>query len=93
MFPNCSIYVLSDSIVFLDYIKNNTSFKVLEGTPKHVDIKNNDTSLASQTKTLTDFFFIASSNKVFLLKEKKMYMSGFSRYAAVLENKPFEVIS
>ena len=92
LFPNRSVYVLSDSVVFLDYIRQNTSYKVLAGTPKHVDIKNNDASFASHTKTLTDFFFIASSDSVYLLKEKKMYMSGFSKYAAILGDKPFEVI-
>lgn len=92
LFPNRSVYVLSDSVIFLDYIRKNTAYKVLEGTPKHVDIKNNDASLESHTKTLTDFFFIASSDSVYLLKENKMYMSGFSKYAAILGNKPFEVI-
>ena len=92
LFPNRSVYVLSDSVIFLDYIRKNTTYKVLEGTPKHVDIKNNDASLESHTKTLTDFFFIASSDSVYLLKEKKMYMSGFSKYAAILGDKPFEVI-
>lgn len=92
LYPNRSVYVLSDSVIFLDYIRKNTAYKVLEGTPKHVDIKNNDASLESHTKTLTDFFFIASSDSVYLLKENKMYMSGFSKYAAILGNKPFEVI-
>lgn len=92
LFPNRSVYVLSDSVIFLNYIKRNTNYKVLEGTPKHVDIKNNNADLESHTKTLTDFFFIASSDSVYLLKEKKMYMSGFSKYAAILGNKPFEVI-
>ena len=92
LFPIRSVYVLSDSVIFLDYIRKNTTYKVLEGTPKHVDIKNNDASLESHTKTLTDFFFIASSDSVYLLKEKKMYMSGFSKYAAILGDKPFEVI-
>lgn len=92
LFPEYSVYVLSDSVVFLEFIKNNTAYKVLKGTPKHVDIKNNGSDLEAHTKTLTDFFFIAASDQVYLLKESKMYMSGFSKYAAILGATSFEVI-
>jgi hypothetical protein len=91
-YKNLPIYVLSDSMIFLDYVKNNTPYKILEGIPKHVDVKNNKNDLISHTKTLTDFFFISTSEKVYLLKEKRMYMSGYSKYAAIYGNKDFEVI-
>ena len=92
LFPNSSIYVLSDSIIFLNYIREKTNYKVLEGIPKHIDIKNNDVGLTSQIKTFTDFFFISSSEAIFLLKSKKMYTSSFSKYAAIIGDKSFEVI-
>lgn len=91
-FPNTAVYILSDSILFLEFIKRNTKYKVLEGTPKHIGIKDSSASIESHTKTLTDFFFIASADSVYLLKEPKMYNSSFSKYAAILGNKPFEII-
>lgn len=88
-----SVFILSDSVVFLDYIKKNTSYSVLEGTPKHVDVKGEEASLESHLKTFSDFFFISNADKVYLLKVGKMYNSGFSKYAAIVGHKPFDVIS
>lgn len=85
-------YVLSDSLFFLNYIRANTSYNVLEGEPKHVDVKDNNASMDSHYKTITDFIFIAESESVYLLKEGAMYPSSFSKYAAIVGNKPFEVI-
>lgn len=86
------VFVLSDSIFFLDYVKKESSFSVLEGSPKHIDVNNTDTSLESHTKTITDFFFMASSDTVYLLKQNGMHMSGFPKYAAIIGDKPFNVI-
>lgn len=93
LYPDYAVYVLSDSTLFLDYVSCNTNYKVLSGVPKHVDIKKNEADLTSHTKTLTDFFFIAGADRVYLLKEGKMYNSGFSKYAAILGDTPFEVLT
>ena len=90
--PSLPIYVLSDSVVFLNIIKEKTNFKTLSGTPKHVDVKSNSSSSEEHLKTFTDFYFMSKSEHVFLLKMDKMYNSGFSKYAAILGNKPFNVI-
>lgn len=89
---NIPIYVLSDSVVFLNIIKEKTNFKTLSGTPKHVDVKSGSSSIEEHLKTFTDFYFMSKSEEVFLLKIDKMYNSGFSRYAAIIGNKPFTVI-
>ncbi|WP_329805020.1 O-fucosyltransferase family protein [Flavobacterium facile] len=90
---NTPIYVLSDSVVFLNIIKEKTNFKTLSGTPKHVDVKSSSSSLEEHLKTFTDFYFMSKSERVFLLKIDTMYNSGFSRYAAIIGNKPFNVIN
>jgi hypothetical protein len=83
------VYVLSDSITFLKYIKNNTNYKILDGNPKHIDFyKNNEVIL----KTFIDFYFLIESEKIFILFFKNMYNSKFSRYAAIIGNKPYEII-
>lgn len=89
---NIPIYVLSDSIVFLNIIKEKTNFKTLAGTPKHVDVKNNLSTSIEHLKTFTDFYFMTKSEQVYLLKIDKMYNSGFSKYAAIVGNKPFEIL-
>ncbi|MES2863892.1 MAG: hypothetical protein V4666_07220 [Bacteroidota bacterium] len=86
------IYVLSDSVVFLNIIKEKTNFKTLSGTPKHVDVKSNSSSVEEHLKTFTDFYFMSKSKHVFLLQIDKMYNSGFSKYAAIIGDKPFNVI-
>lgn len=87
------IYVLSDSVVFLNIIKEKTNFKTLSGTPKHVDVKSTFSSFEEHLKTFTDFYFISKSEKIYLIKIDQMYNSGFSKYAAIIENKPFAIIA
>lgn len=89
---NKKVYVLSDSIVFLSHIKQNTSFTILEGNPKHIGIKNNDADLESHYKTFTDFYFMTKSDVLYLLRLDQMYTSSFSKYAAILGKKPFRII-
>ena len=89
---NLPLYVLSDSVVFLTIIKKQTNFKTLSGTPKHVDVKSDSSSLEEHLKTFTDFYFMSKSEQVFLLKIDKMYSSGFSKYAAIVGNKPFLIV-
>lgn len=89
---NMPIYVLSDSIAFLNIIKENANFKTLPGTPKHVDVKNSTSSMGEHLKTFTDFYFMSKCEQVFLVKIDNMYNSGFSKYAAIIGNKPFNVI-
>ncbi len=89
---NTPIYVLSDSVVFLNIIKEKTNFKTLAGTPKHVDVNSNSSNVDEHLKTFTDFYFMSNSNQVYLMKIDKMYNSGFSKYAAIIGNKPFSIV-
>ncbi len=81
------IYVLSDSQLFLNYIEKNTKYKILEGTPKHLE--NSSPVLEFHAKTFSDFYFLIESEEIYLIKIGEMYNSSFSRYAAVIGNKNF----
>lgn len=85
------IYVLSDSISFLEAIKENTNYKVLKGAPTHIELGSND--LDSHAKTFIDFYFIINSEKVFLVMQDKMHNSNFSKYAAIIGNSNFKIIT
>ncbi|WP_367757412.1 hypothetical protein [Flavobacterium sp. WC2430] len=91
-YPNKKIYVLSDSIVFLKHVKQYTSYIVLEGSPKHIGMKDNDNDLESHYKTFIDFYFMTKSDIVFLLKLDQMYCSEFSKYATIVGNKEFIIL-
>jgi hypothetical protein len=84
--PNVSIYVLSDSLFFLNYITENTTYFILDGNPKHLGLKNGNSDLEPHLKTFSDFCFMAKSDVIYLLKSGQMYNSGFSKYAAILGN-------
>ncbi|WP_066219219.1 hypothetical protein [Formosa haliotis] len=90
-FQDYDIYMFSDSINFLKYIKENTSYKVLEGEPKHIDLNNND-SVESDLKTFIDFYFMSTCEFVFLVQLSPMYNSNFSKYASIVGNTKFDKI-
>ncbi|PKH67689.1 hypothetical protein CXF59_07220 [Flavobacterium sp. ALD4] len=91
--PSELVYVVSDSSFFLDYIKEYTKFNVLPGKPIHVDFSNNDViSNQSHLKTFLDFFFISECDCIVMIRLDLMYYSSFSRYAAILGDKPFSII-
>ncbi|MES2812685.1 MAG: hypothetical protein V4670_09465 [Bacteroidota bacterium] len=93
-YPEKEICVFSDSIRFLNEIKLNTPYKVLDGIPKHIDFdKKKQNVIEEHQKTFTDFFAIAESEKVFLLKTKEMYNSAFGKYAAIVGNCDFNIVS
>lgn len=91
LYSDKDIYVLSDSISFLEKIKENASYKVLEGTPNHIELGNDD--LDSHVKTFIDFYFIINSEKVFLVMKDKMHNSNFSKYAAIIGNSSFKILA
>ncbi len=90
---NEDLYVLSDSIIFLNYIQAHTEYKILPGKPGHSDHKTKDGSLDGHTKTFTDFIFMANAKSVFLLQKQGMYNSAFSRYAAIIGGAEFKRIN
>ena len=86
------IYVFSDSIKFLNYIRFNSDYLVLEGTPAHLDIHSEDLKMELHLKTFIDFFAIAESDEIVLLKTKEMYHSAFPKYASKIYGRKFSLI-
>ncbi len=90
---NYKCYGFSDSIRFLNYIKEKENIHLVEGNPFHMDSFKEDSTIDAHLKTLLDFFMIANSEAVYFLKVAPMYHSSFSKYAAIIGNKPFKMIS
>jgi len=87
-----SCFGFSDSTIFLNYISGQTSTNVIEGQPFHMDNYKGGSTLEAHLKTLLDFFMIANSNAVYFIKGPKMYNSAFSKYAAIIGDKPYNRI-
>jgi hypothetical protein len=90
--PNFQICIFSDSIQFLNYIKSNTKFYVIDGTPIHIGLSPQKKNAQDHLKTFIDFYLIAQSTKIFLIKTDEMHNSAFSVYASKIENTQFEKI-
>lgn len=85
-------YVLSDSVNFLNFIKEKEVVYLVEGEPLHMDDFGGVSTLEKHLKTILDFFIIVNSEAVYFLKVEPMYSSSFSKYAAIIGNKPFTTI-
>ena len=89
----CKCYGFSDSIQFLKTIKAKENICLVEGKPFHMDNFDANASLEGHLKTILDFFMISESETVYFIKLGKMYHSSFSKYAAIVGNKPFKIIT
>lgn len=86
------ICVFSDSIIYLDFIKQNTNYIVLDGEPIHPDNLEQEFSKEEHLKTILDFFVIATCDEIVLLRKPFMYSSAYTKYASYLYQKPFKEI-
>jgi hypothetical protein len=89
-YPDNSVMLFSDSKTFLDTCcALSPRILRLSGTPKHIDhTADHDDALY---KTLLDFFVITRCESVYLLLNKPMYNSNFSKYAAIFGGKAFYI--
>lgn len=87
-FPQKKILVTSDSITFLNRLKNNPQIYIVPGTIAHMNFQANDNTFI---KSFIDFYLIMGASKVFLMKTSDMYNSGFPRFAAQIGKKPFYI--
>jgi len=88
-----NIFIFSDSINFLSYVKEHSTHQVLSGEPKHIDLNNDEGSIESDLKTFIDFYFMSSCEYVFLVQFFSMYNSEFSKYASIVGNVNFNKLT
>lgn len=83
--------VLSDSNIFIDYVKNDPSVFVIPGRILHVDNQKPNTDFEVM-KPFIDFYLMSEAQKIISISNVDMYPSGFPQYAAKVNNVPFERI-
>jgi hypothetical protein len=84
------ILVTSDSMSFLERIKNLPFVYVIPGEAQHIDAHQNTSQDVNQ-KMFLDYFVLSYSKIIYLVVEDQMYESWFSHMAALLNNVPFIV--
>lgn len=86
------ILITSDSVTFLNKVKNLEDVFVIEGNLEHMDFSFQSNSFERHVKSFLDYFSIASAKKIYLVVLNDMYKSGFPKRASMLYNKPYEEI-
>ena len=61
------------------------------GSAAHVDTQSN-APLEQYSKSFVDFYLLSDAEKIYSVGTKEMYDSDFPRYAAKLNERPFERI-
>ena len=89
--PGKKLVICSDSTTFIEEAKKHFDIITTPGTISHIgndDVHNYE----YYEKTFLDFYTIAGASEVFLLKGPHMMKSGFPYAAALVGQKPFNVI-
>ena len=79
-----TVIVFSDSELFLNRIQKELPVIILDGKIGHISFNGSDEVVL---KTFVDFYMIAKSKKTIRILGAEMYMSTFSRYAAISGGK------
>lgn len=83
------ILVTADSRRFIEAVKNIDCIYIIPGEIGHVDYNHSD---EVYMKTFLDFMLISKAEAVYQVIKRRMYGGLFSRIAANVGNKPFEVL-
>ena len=83
--------VTSDSLHFLDRIKDIPNVHIIPGSLVHMGSNRNGT-YEQYEKSFLDFYMLAGSTKIYNVVYNDMYPSGFPLYASKLNSIPFERI-
>lgn len=86
------VFIFSDSITYLNFIKENTSYQVLKGIPLHPDNWSHKYELEQHLKTFLDFFAIAKCTDIILIRRSFMHPSAYPLYASYINNAIFKEI-
>lgn len=84
--------ITSDSVTFLKRAKTFHNVHIIPGSLIHMGSDSNGT-YEQYEKSFLDFFMLSQSTKIYNVVLGNMYPSGFPKFAAKINNIPFECIS
>lgn len=88
---NKNILITSDSERLTKEFENMKGIYINTGSAAHVDTQSN-APLEQYSKSFVDFYLLSDAEKIYSVGTKEMYDSDFPRYAAKLNERPFERI-
>jgi hypothetical protein len=92
-YNNKDIVCFSDSTLFLNEVTQKVAnVIVLDGIIGHISHTDKRIMHAVTNKTFLDFFMISRAFKVFSIFADELYKSAFPRYAAMINNKEYQII-
>ena len=95
-YPGKKILVTSDSSTFLTRVSEDERISeytyLIPGKVVHIGFTS-DASKQTYMKSFVDYFMLANAEEIFLVRDKKMYHSGFPYRAALLKRKKYSEIS
>ena len=95
-YPGKKILVTSDSSTFLTRVSEDKRISeytyLIPGKVVHIGFTS-DASKQTYMKSFVDYFMLANAEEIFLVRDKKMYHSGFPYRAALLKRKKYSEIS
>ena len=89
--PNMKILVTSDSARFLEEVKKLQYVHVIPGKVVHLYFTT-DSSYEVYLKSFVDLLTLSEAQKLYLIATGRMYISGFTRVASFINNRPCENI-
>ena len=87
-----SILLNSDSSSFLKHMSDRDYIVINEGNITHIDNEKTEYSYEKYEKTFLDLYGIANAEHIYLIKDNRMFKSGFPYMASKIGNKKYEII-
>lgn len=89
--PDKKMLVTSDSITFLNRLAALPYVYVIPGEVVHIGFTY-DASKKTYMKSFVDYYVLSYASRVTLVRDKKMYHSGFALRAAMLNNADYQEV-
>lgn len=87
-----TVLLNSDSRLFLDRLSVYEYIEINDGNITHIDNEKSDYSYETYEKTFLDLYGIANASHIYLIKDSRMFKSGFPYMASKIGNVKFEII-
>jgi len=86
---DCKILVTSDSSTFLQAVQEQPYVYIIPGKVVHIGFSF-DADKMTYMKSFIDYYMLSYAKKVILVRDKKMYHSGFALRAALLNQAEYQ---
>ena len=81
-----TVLLNSDSRLFLDRLSVYEYIEINDGNITHIDNEKSDYSYETYEKTFLDLYGIANASHIYLIKDSRMFKSGFPYMASKIGN-------